>query len=67
MLIEAITDYAIYMLDRSGFVTSWNPGAERLKGYKEDEIVGRHFSTFYTEEDRNDGLPRLALRGTFRR
>lgn len=62
MLIEAITDYAIYMLDTGGFVTSWNPGAERLKGYKEEEIVGRHFSTFYTEEDRNDDLPRLALR-----
>ncbi|WP_313607075.1 PAS domain S-box protein [Rhizobium sp.] len=62
LLVEAITDYAIYMLDRGGFVTSWNPGAERLKGYKEEEIVGRHFSTFYTDEDRNDGLPQLALR-----
>jgi PAS domain S-box-containing protein len=62
LLIEAITDYAIYMLDRGGFVTSWNPGAERLKGYKEEEIVGRHFSTFYTDEDRDSGLPALALR-----
>lgn len=62
LLVEAIIDYAIYMLDRGGFVTSWNPGAERLKGYKEEEIVGRHFSTFYTDEDRNDGLPQLALR-----
>ncbi|WP_246665011.1 PAS domain-containing hybrid sensor histidine kinase/response regulator [Neorhizobium sp. P12A] len=61
LLIEAITDYAICMLDRDGFVTSWNPGAERLKGYKEDEIVSRHFSTFYTEEDRTAGLPALAL------
>lgn len=62
MLVEAITDYAIYMLDPAGFVTSWNPGAERLKGYMEEEIVGRHFATFYTDEDRNDGLPQLALR-----
>jgi PAS domain S-box-containing protein len=62
LLIEAITDYAIYMLDPGGFVTSWNPGAERLKGYKEEEIVGRHFSTFYTDEDRESGLPALALR-----
>lgn len=61
LLIEAITDYAIYMLDTGGFVTSWNPGAERLKGYKEEEIVGRHFSTFYTDEDRESGLPTLAL------
>ncbi|SCB37564.1 PAS domain-containing sensor histidine kinase [Rhizobium hainanense] len=60
-LIEAITDYAIYMLDPEGRITSWNPGAERLKGYTEQEIVGRHFSTFYTEEDRADGLPARAL------
>lgn len=62
LLIEAITDYAIYMLDTGGFVTSWNRGAERLKGYKEEDIVGRHFSTFYTDEDREGGLPALALR-----
>jgi PAS domain S-box-containing protein len=61
ILIEAITDYAIYMLDPEGRITSWNPGAERLKGYTEQEIVGRHFSTFYTEEDRADGLPARAL------
>ncbi|MEF3131011.1 PAS domain S-box protein [Rhizobium sp. 268] len=61
LLVEAITDYAIYMLDRGGFVTSWNPGAERLKGYTEQEIVGRHFSTFYTAEDRAADLPARAL------
>lgn len=62
ILIEAITDYAIYMLDADGRITSWNPGAERLKGYTEQEIVGRHFSTFYTEDDRAEGLPAHALR-----
>ncbi len=62
LLIEAITDYAIYMLDPAGNITSWNPGAERLKGYTEREIIGRHFSTFYSEEDRNSGLPAEALR-----
>ncbi len=61
LLVEAITDYAIYMLDPEGMITSWNPGAERLKGYSEKEIVGRHFSTFYTEDDRADGLPARAL------
>jgi PAS domain S-box-containing protein len=61
ILIEAITDYAIYMLDPEGKITSWNPGAERLKGYTEQEIVGQHFSTFYTEEDRANGLPARAL------
>ena len=62
LLIEAITDYAIYMLDPAGNITSWNPGAERLKGYSEAEIIGRHFSTFYTEEDRAKGFPEEALR-----
>ena len=62
LLVNAITDYAIYMLDRHGIVSSWNPGAERFKGYVADEIVGQHFSRFYTEEDRAAGLPELALR-----
>ncbi|MFP3547337.1 PAS domain S-box protein [Rhizobium sp. SIMBA_035] len=62
LLIEAITDYAIYMLDPAGNITSWNPGAERLKGYSEAEIIGRHFSTFYTEEDCAKGFPEDALR-----
>jgi PAS domain S-box-containing protein len=51
LLVNAVTDYAIYMLDASGNVASWNAGAERFKGYTASEIIGRHFSTFYTEED----------------
>jgi len=62
MLVDAITDYAIYMLDPNGVVSSWNPGAARFKGYEADEIVGHHFSEFYTEEERNAGLPELALK-----
>ena len=61
MLIEAITDYAIYMLDRDGIVSSWNPGARRFKGYEASEILGEHFSRFYTEADRAAGLPKKAL------
>lgn len=60
-LVDAITDYAIYMLDGEGRVVSWNPGAQRFKGYTADEILGRHFSQFYTEEDRASGLPDRAL------
>lgn len=51
LLIESIVDYAIYMLDEDGLVASWNPGARRLKGYEPDEILGKHFSQFYTPED----------------
>ena len=61
ILIEGISDYAIYMLDPDGTVTSWNLGAERFKGYTADEIIGQNFSRFYTEEDRQAGLPTLAL------
>lgn len=61
LLIEAVTDYAIYMLDPSGVVTSWNPGAVRFKGYEPSEIIGQHFSRFYSEEDRQSGLPQRAL------
>ena len=61
LLVEAIEDYAIYMLDRTGIVTSWNPGAQRFKGYTADEIVGEHFSLFYTEEDQKKGVPALTL------
>ncbi|MBV9548104.1 MAG: PAS domain S-box protein, partial [Alphaproteobacteria bacterium] len=60
-LVEAVTDYAIYMLDPRGYVTSWNAGAQRFKGYRPDEIIGQHFSRFYTEEDRATELPRRAL------
>jgi len=61
LLVEAVTDYAIYMLDPTGIVTSWNPGAQRFKGYAASEIIGQHFSRFYTEEDRKQGIPALAL------
>lgn len=61
LLIEAVTDYAIYMLDHTGIVTSWNPGAQRFTGYTAAEIIGQHFSRFYTEEDRKTGLPARAL------
>jgi len=62
LLIDAIADYAIYMLDSTGHVASWNPGAQRFKGYRPEEILGQHFSRFYTPEDRATGLPELALR-----
>ena len=62
LLVDAISDYAIYMLDAGGHVASWNPGAERFKGYKADEIIGQHFSRFYTPEDMAIGLPERALR-----
>jgi PAS domain S-box-containing protein len=61
LLVTAVTDYAIYMLSPEGIVSSWNAGAERFKGYTADEIVGKHFSTFYTEEDRESELPKRAL------
>lgn len=61
ILIEAVTDYAICMLDPSGIVTTWNPGAHRLEGYSTAEIVGHHFSRFYTEDDQKAGLPANAL------
>jgi PAS domain S-box-containing protein len=57
LLVEGVVDYAIYMLDPSGMVTSWNAGAARLKGYTADEIVGQHFSKFYSKEDRAAGVP----------
>src|SRR5262245_59706923 len=61
LLVEAVTDYAIYMLDPTGIVTSWNAGAQRFKGYRASEIIGQHFTRFYTEEDRNSRLPWRAL------
>ncbi|HEY8962899.1 MAG TPA: PAS domain S-box protein, partial [Alphaproteobacteria bacterium] len=56
-LVKGVTDYALYMLDPEGNVSSWNLGAERIKGYKEDEIVGQHFSRFYTPEEQAAGEP----------
>jgi PAS domain S-box-containing protein len=61
LLVEGISDYAIYMLSPDGTITSWNRGAERFKGYSADEIIGRHFSEFYTAEDRQAGKPARAL------
>ncbi len=61
LLVEAVTDYAIFMLDPTGIVASWNAGAERIKGYKAPEIIGRHFSNFYEAADRQAGVPQGAL------
>ncbi|RJG55419.1 PAS domain-containing sensor histidine kinase [Sphingobium terrigena] len=61
LLVQSITDYAVYMLDPTGIVVSWNAGARRFKGYEADEIIGQHFSRFYTAEDQASGVPALAL------
>lgn len=61
LLVGSIVDYAIYMLDPDGVISNWNAGAERIKGYRADEVVGKHFSCFYTPEDRARGLPANAL------
>jgi PAS domain S-box-containing protein len=61
LLVRSIVDYAIYMLDPDGHVSSWNAGAERIKGFVAEEIVGKHFSVFYTVEDRGAGVPRKVL------
>ncbi|MGP4689286.1 PAS domain S-box protein [Agrobacterium pusense] len=61
ILVDGVTDYAIYMLDPQGIITNWNAGAERIKGYSASEIVGRHFSTFYAERDREAGMPARTL------
>ena len=61
LLVAGVTDYALYMLDPNGIVTSWNQGAQRIKGYTADEIIGQHFSRFYAERDRSAGAPARAL------
>jgi len=61
LLLDGVKDYAIFMLDPSGHVKSWNQGAEAIKGYKPNEIVGRHFSCFYAAEDVQDGKPEREL------
>ncbi len=57
LMIEGVVDYAIYMVDPDGIITSWNVGAERIKGYRREEILGKHVSRFYTDEDVNAGKP----------
>jgi PAS domain S-box-containing protein len=61
LLVSSIQDAAIFRLDTKGYIQSWNPGAQRLKGYTEEEIIGRHFSIFYPEEDIKDGKPEREL------
>ncbi len=62
LLVSGVRDYAIFLLEPDGTVASWNLGAERLKGYRPDEIIGHHFSRFYTEEDRRRGVPQAGLK-----
>ena len=62
LLVNAVTDYAIYMLDPTGHIATWNPGAQRFKGYTADEIIGQHFSRFFTDEDKASDVPARALR-----
>ena len=63
LLLDAVSDYAIYMLDTEGFVASWNAGAEKIKGYTPTEIIGQHFSRFFTPEDQEKRCPRDDPRG----
>jgi PAS domain S-box-containing protein len=62
LLVNGVTDYALYMLDPTGVVTNWNPGAQRIKGYLPNEIIGQHFSRFYSNADQTAGRPARALR-----
>ena len=64
LLVSAVQDYAIFMLDINGCVATWNEGAERIKGYSDTEVIGRHFSLFYTEDERLAGVPEHELRIT---
>jgi len=66
LLVDSVVDYAIFMLDAQGYVTSWNAGAQRIKGYLADEIIGQHFSRFYTEEDRRSDVPMRVLESAAR-
>jgi PAS domain S-box-containing protein len=61
LLIDGLADYSIYWLDLNGNVSSWSLGAHKLKGFTEDEVIGRHFSMFYTEQDRAAGVPQKAI------
>jgi formate hydrogenlyase transcriptional activator len=61
-VVESVHDYAIYLLDREGHIMTWNPGAERIKGYTAEEIIGKHFSVFFTQEDLEKGRPAELMR-----
>src|ERR1700733_10368783 len=61
LLVDAVVDYALYLLNPTGEIVSWNPGARRLKGYEADEVIGSRFHNFFTPEDRAKGLPDHAL------
>ena len=61
LLVDGVKDYAIFMLDREGIVTSWNAGAQRIKGYAADQVIGQHFSRFYTPENIAAGKPEREL------
>jgi PAS domain S-box-containing protein len=62
LFVESVEDYAIFMLDPDGYIISWNRGAQRAKGYTDDEIIGKHFSIFYTQEDLDRDHPAFELR-----
>src|SRR5690348_82420 len=62
LMVESVVDYALLMLDPKGFVTTWNAGAQRIKGYRAEEIIGRHFSQFYPAEDVERGKPAHELK-----
>lgn len=66
ILVETVKDYAIFMLDPQGNVATWNAGAETFKGYTKSEIIGRHFSNFYSQQDRDSGKPERELRDALR-
>jgi len=61
LLVQGVKEYAIFMLDPEGRIATWNSGAERIKGYRAEEIIGEHFSRFYTEEDKREDLPMRSL------
>src|SRR6185436_18167203 len=62
LIVQTVRDYAIFMLDPTGHIATWNAGAERIKGYRADEIIGKHFSVFYPAEDRDWDKPAWELR-----
>lgn len=61
LLIESVQDYAIFALDPRGYILSWNPGAQRFKGYTSEEIIGKHFSIFYPQQKIDEGFPQKEL------